>query len=143
MEDLIYRELILSHWKNPRNYGKIKNPNKISFSSNPACGDKIKMEAKIKKGKIEDIKFTGEGCIISKAAASLLTEYAKGKDLSHLKNLNRDFMLNLLGIQLSPVRLKCALLALEVLEKLIRNEPPRRLRQGIPREGYSRRRRKI
>lgn len=122
MEDLIYKELILSHWKNPRNYGRIKEPTKTSFLSNSSCGDKIRMEAKIKRGKIQELKFTNQGCIISSAAASLLTEYAKGKSISHLKTLNKDFILNLLGIQLSSARLKCALLPLEVLEKLIKNE---------------------
>lgn len=119
MEDPLYKELILFHWKNPQNYGKLKNPDKVSFARNLACGDEIKMEVKIKTKKIKEIKFSGKGCIISQASASLLTEYLKGKDISEVKKIDKDFVLKLLGIQLGPTRLKCALLALEAIRRLI------------------------
>ena len=118
MEEL-YKDLILFHWKSPQNYGKLKDANKSFFLENPFCGDAIKMEAKIEKGKIKKIKFSGKGCIISKASASLLTEYAKGKSIEEIKKLDKNFVLKLLGIELSPTRLKCALLPLEVLQKLV------------------------
>lgn len=117
--ETIYKDVILHHWKNPKNFGKLKNPSKRAFLENPFCGDKIKMEAKIENGKIKEIKFSGSGCIISLATASLLTEYVKGKKISNLKNLNKDFILNLIGIKLGPTRLKCALLPLQVFQKMI------------------------
>lgn len=120
MEGSIYKELILSHWRNPRNYGKIKNPQKSFFLANPFCGDEIKMEIKVEKGKIKEIKFSGRGCIISLSVASLLTEYVKKKEISKLKKLDKDFILNLIGFPLGPTRLKCALLPLEVFQKLIK-----------------------
>ena len=119
MEENFYKDLILFHWRNPQNYGKLKKANKKAFSENPFCGDEISMEAKIEKGKIKNIKLSGKGCIISKASASLLTEYVKGKEITELKKLDKDFILQLLGIELGPTRLKCALLPLEVLKKLI------------------------
>jgi nitrogen fixation NifU-like protein len=119
MEETFYKDLILFHWRNPQNYGKLKKANKRAFLDNPFCGDAILMEAKIEKGKIKEIKFSGKGCIISKASASLLTEYVKGKKISEIKNLDKDFILKLLGIELGPTRLKCALLPLNVLKKLI------------------------
>ena len=122
MVESIYKDLILHHWRNPKNFGKLKNPSKIAFSENPFCGDRIKMEAKIKKGKIKEIKFSGKGCIISLATASLLTEHVKGKEILKLKNLDKEFILNLIGLKLGPTRLKCALLPLEVFQKLIKFE---------------------
>jgi nitrogen fixation NifU-like protein len=119
MEETFYKDLILFHWRNPQNYGKLKKANKRAFLDNPFCGDEISMEAKIEKGKIKEIKFSGKGCIISKASASLITEYVKGKKISEIKNLDKDFILKLLGIELGPTRLKCALLPLNVLKKLI------------------------
>jgi nitrogen fixation NifU-like protein len=119
MEETFYKDLILFHWRNPQNYGKLKKANKRAFLDNPFCGDAISMEAKIEKGKIKEIKFSGKGCIISKASASLITEYAKGKKISEIKNLDKDSILKLLGIELGPTRLKCALLPLNVLKKLI------------------------
>lgn len=118
-ESIYQKELILSHWRNPRNFGRIESPNKKSFLSNPSCGDEVRIEAKIEKGKVKEIKFWGRGCIISMATASLLTEYAKGKTIAHLKKLNKDFIFQLIGIQLGPTRLKCALLPLEALQKLL------------------------
>ncbi len=115
----IYKDIILHHWRNPRNFGSLENPDKVSFSSNPSCGDSVKMEAIIKGNKIKEIKFIGKGCIISTATASMLTEYAKGKSISHLKKLDKDFVLKMLKIELGPARIKCALLPLEVLHKLI------------------------
>ncbi len=115
----IYQELILDHYKNPKNFGKLDKPDKVIEINNPLCGDKFNMYAKVKGDIIENVAFTGEGCAISVASASMLTEYSKGKKISDLKKLNTPFILKLIGIDLSPNRLKCALLPLEGLHKLL------------------------
>jgi len=119
MEENLYHDFLLFHWRNPQNYGRLKNANKRAISDNPFCGDVIEMEAEIKDDKIKKIRFSGKGCIISIASASLLTEYVKNKKISELKKLDKDFILKLLNIKLGPTRLKCALLSLDVLKKLI------------------------
>ena len=115
MDDL-YRDYILDHFKNPRNYGEIEKPD-ISYSdSNPLCGDEIRIDMKLEDGMVSDIKFTGKGCAISKASASILTETIMGSSLDEVKKLGRKEMLELLGIPLTPVRVKCALLALKAVK---------------------------
>lgn len=115
----IYQELILDHYKNPRNFGNIKNPSHTSVLDNPFCGDKISMDIIFQSGKIYEIKFSGRGCAVSMAAASMLTEIAKGKNTKELQKLDKSDILKMLGIELSPNRLKCALLPLEVLQKCL------------------------
>ena len=112
----IYEEDILDHYQNPRNYGDLENPDISYEEDNPLCGDKIHMDLKIEDGIIEDIRFHGYGCTISQAAASMLTEEIKGKPVEEVKKLTRDDILEMLGIPLGPVRLKCGLLALKVLK---------------------------
>jgi nitrogen fixation NifU-like protein len=114
--DDLYRQDILDHSQNPRNFGTLEHPEISAEDSNPLCGDKIRMDLRIKDGTIEDVKFTGVGCSISRAAASMLTEEIKGKTLEEVKRIGRDDVLELLGIELGPVRLKCALLALKTLK---------------------------
>src|SRR3989339_618741 len=115
----IYSELILDHYQNPRNYGKISNPTNTVEVVNPLCGDKIKMGLVMKDNKIIDIKFEGIGCAISKAASSMLTEYAKDKTKDELQKLDKNFMIKLLGIELGVNRVKCGMLPSEALKKLI------------------------
>ena len=115
MEDL-YRENILDHYKNPRNRGEIDRPDITFTDSNPLCGDELRMDFRVKDGRIEDVRFSGKGCSISQAAASMLTEQIKGRTLDEVKQLSREDVLEELGIELGPVRLKCALLALKVLK---------------------------
>jgi len=115
----IYSELILDHYQNPRNYGKVNNPTNIIEVSNPLCGDKIKMAIIMKNYKVIEIKFEGIGCAISKASSSMLTEYLKGKAKDELQKLDKDFMIKMLGIDLGINRIKCALLPLEALKKLL------------------------
>lgn len=115
----IYQDLILYHYKNPKNFGKLKKPTKSGVINNPLCGDKLSIDLQIDKEAISDISFSGEGCAISIASASMLTEYVKGKKISDLKKLDMPFILKMLGIELSPNRLKCALLPLEGLHKLL------------------------
>lgn len=115
----IYHDILLDHYKNPRNFGNLKNANKKTTISNPVCGDKIKIMIRLKGDKIKDIKFSGQGCVISTASASLLTEYAKNKKSSTLNKLDKNFILKMLNIHIGPIRLKCALLPLEALKKLL------------------------
>ncbi|HVP39177.1 MAG TPA: SUF system NifU family Fe-S cluster assembly protein [Candidatus Saccharimonadales bacterium] len=115
MEDL-YREHILDHYKNPRNRGTLEHPDATFEDSNPLCGDQLRMDFRIRDGVLEDVKFSGGGCSISQAAASMLTERVKGRSLEEIKKITREDVLEDLGIALGPVRLKCALLALKVLK---------------------------
>lgn len=114
----IYQEIILDHYRNPRNFGTLKDAVSLELS-NPLCGDVISMSIKYRDNKIEEINFMGKGCAISIASASLLTEYVKGKSIDELRNLTKSSILEMLGIELSPNRLKCALLPLEILKKVI------------------------
>lgn len=118
MDDL-YREIILDHYKNPKNYGKLNKSSSSFKKNNPLCGDEIGIDLKISSKKIQDIKFYGEGCAISIASASLLTEFVKGKNIDKIKRMGKDDVLKLLNVQLTPTRLKCAILPLEVLQKAI------------------------
>lgn len=110
--------MILDHYQNPRNFGKMDDYTAISESSNMVCGDKLKVFIKIKNNIIENIKFTGSGCAISIASASIVTSFLKGKNIVELKKINKDFIMSKLGINLGVNRIKCALLIAEVISKL-------------------------
>jgi nitrogen fixation protein NifU and related proteins len=115
MDDL-YREHILDHYKNPRNHGTIEDADVTAEGVNPLCGDQLAIDLKIADdGRIEDIKFHGRGCSISQAATSMLTELVEGHTVDEAAALTKDDILQELGIPLSPVRLKCALLGLGTL----------------------------
>ena len=113
MDDL-FREVILDHYQHPRNHGTLEHPDLTYEDSNPLCGDKIRMDFKIKDGIVEDVKFSGKGCSISQASASMLTDEMIGKPLEEIKKMDKQFILDLLGIPLGPTRIKCALLPLKV-----------------------------
>jgi len=108
----IYKENILDHFKHPRNFGPLKGAQTSAREVNTICGDEVEVQVKIKAGKISEIKFQGQGCAISQAAASMLTEEVKGKSIEEVQNLEKGDILKMLGIPISPARLKCALLAL-------------------------------
>ena len=113
----IYREIILDYYRNPRNYGKIENPDISKRDSNPLCGDELEMHINLKDNKVSDVKFTGKGCAISQASASMLTELIMGKDFEYVKKLTKEDILENLGLpDLGPARIKCALLSLKVLK---------------------------
>ncbi|MGA7668923.1 MAG: SUF system NifU family Fe-S cluster assembly protein [Nitrolancea sp.] len=115
MADL-YREQILDHSRHPRNFGEIENADITYEDSNPLCGDRVRIDVKIADGMISDIKFSGRGCAISQAAASILTEMVKGHELNEVKEISAQDMIDELGIDISPARVKCALLGLKVLK---------------------------
>lgn len=112
----MYREHILDLYKNPHNYGELKNATHKFSEFNPLCGDEITIQLIINNNKIEDIKFTGKGCAISIASASLLTDEVKGKTIEQVKNLSSENIIKMLNIPLSSVRIKCALLSLDTLK---------------------------
>lgn len=116
MEDL-YREIIVDRYKNPQYKGKLE-PNDITFDDdNPLCGDHIRVDLRIDEdGNVTEAAFDGYGCAISQASADLLIESIQGKHLNEVKSLTKEDILELLGLELSPVRLKCALLSLKVLK---------------------------
>ena len=123
MEEL-YQEFIIELYKNPLNFGKIDKPDYEAEIINSTCGDIVRLYIKTKDGIIENVKFTGKGCAISKASCSLFTGYLKGKNLSDLGSINSDSVLSLLKIDLSknPSRMRCALLPLEAMKKAIIKE---------------------
>lgn len=117
----LYRDLILDHYKHPRNFGHLDKPDVVVEEGNVTCGDRIIMELRVRYHAshvtIEDIRFSGEGCAISQAAASMLTEKVKGLSVSQVKKFSRQDIEEMLGVMLTPSRVKCATLPLEVLEK--------------------------
>ncbi len=115
MDDL-YREQIIDHYQHPHNHGTIENPDITYEDSNPLCGDKIRIDMKVVDGIVEDVRFSGRGCAISQASASMLTDEIKGKPLEEIKQLDKQTILDLLGIPLGPTRIKCALLSLKVVK---------------------------
>ncbi len=112
----MYAENILEHYRHPQNKGILKHAD-ISFrDNNPLCGDEIEIQVLLEKDKVKDIKFSGKGCAISQAAASMLTEMVKGRSLKDVLGMDKQELLDTLGVQLSAVRLKCGLLAYKVLK---------------------------
>lgn len=114
--DEIYRENILDHYKRPSHKGTIESPDITYEDSNPLCGDVIRMDFKVEDGKIAAVRFSGHGCSISQASADMLCEKLEGMSLEDAKKISRVDVLEMLGIELGPVRLKCGLLALKTLK---------------------------
>ncbi len=116
--DQLYREVILDHYKNPRGHGVIEDADAFAEGMNPLCGDEVSIYVSFMEDgdTIEDVKFSGRGCAISQAATSMLMEMVKGHKASEIAVLPRDELLEEIGIPLTPIRLKCALLGLGVLK---------------------------
>ena len=114
----IYKEVILDHYKNPRNYGSMEEPDATAKGQNPLCGDEVTISLKFAGDgeTIEDIRFEGRGCAISQAATSMLTDIVKGKTAAQVAALPKEELQEEIGIQLTPIRLKCAILGLGVLK---------------------------
>ncbi len=118
MDDL-YRDYILEHYRRPHNFGVLEDPSASYEGANPLCGDRITMQLTVKDGVVTDVGFTGRGCAISQASASLLTDEVKGKPAETVAGFGADDLLELLGIEISPARLKCAMLSFESLQHLL------------------------
>jgi nitrogen fixation NifU-like protein len=115
MDDL-YRENILEHYKRPRNWGELDDADLEFEDFNPLCGDELKVQLKVDDGRVADVRFSGHGCAISQASASMASEEIVGMPVDELLRLDRQFVLDLLGIDISATRMKCALLTLKVLK---------------------------
>jgi nitrogen fixation NifU-like protein len=115
MDDL-YRDYILEHYRRPHNFGVIEDPDASYEGANPLCGDRITLMLGVTDGVVDRVGFTGRGCAISQASASLLTDEIKGKPLNEVAAFRADDLLELLGIEISPARLKCAMLSHDSLQ---------------------------
>ena len=129
MDDL-YRDYILEHYRRPHNFGVLDAPTATFEGANPLCGDRITMQLGIRDGVVAEIAFTGRGCAISQASASLLTDEIMGMPVEKAEAFRADDLLELLGIEISPARLKCAMLSLETLEHALAETPGRRRGSG-------------
>jgi nitrogen fixation protein NifU and related proteins len=114
--DDFYRDYILDHYRHPHNFGQLERPDAEAEDLNPLCGDQIRMQLKIDNGVVSDVRFSGKGCAISQASASMLTDAIKGMKLADVATLSKDVVLENIGIGISPTRMKCAMLGLRVLK---------------------------
>jgi nitrogen fixation NifU-like protein len=114
----MYRQQILDHYKNPRNYGEIEDPTFTHVGENPMCGDTIEMDVVLDDDEeiIERVAFRGDGCAISQASASMLSERLQGMDVDELREMDRDDITEMLGVEISAMRIKCAVLAEKVAQ---------------------------
>jgi len=109
----------MEYYRNPLNRGSLENPSVEVVKQNPLCGDVVKLQLDIKNAVIEDAKFDGSACVVSIASSSLVTDFLKGKSLKEAKNLKKEKILDMLGVELTTSRIKCAILVLEALENAI------------------------
>lgn len=113
--DELYRDHILDHYKSPRNFGEL-DPHDLEWHDhNPLCGDELGVHVQVKDGRVSDLRFHGQGCAISQAAASIASEELIGMEVERIRDLSADWVVDLLGIGISPTRRKCALLSLKVM----------------------------
>jgi len=119
----IFGENILDHYRNPRNSGDLEKPDIVVSDLNPLCGDKFEFQIKLNgNSKIQDVKFKGDGCAISTASASMLTDEIKNKSLEDIRNMKSEKVFELLGIEVGPARINCALLPLSILKQAVKRE---------------------
>jgi nitrogen fixation NifU-like protein len=123
MAESLYREIILDHYRNPRNKGTLEPADYTYEDTNPLCGDEIRIDVRVKDGKVSEVRFSGRGCAISQASASILTEMIEDMPIEEVKALTKDDLLEELGVPVSPARMKCALLSLKVLKAGIYGVP--------------------
>jgi len=122
--DDFYRENILDHYKNPRNSGHLEHPTVTAEGVNPLCGDELSVELEVEDGIVRDVRFNGRGCAISQAAASMISEVAKGRAVDEVRGFGAEDVLEELGIPLMPIRLKCALLSVNLLRVALGEDAP-------------------
>jgi nitrogen fixation protein NifU and related proteins len=115
----IYAEEIIAHYEKPHNKGVINDPSISMHENNPLCGDDLTIYLKIDKDKVEDVKFSGDGCAISMASASMLTDFIKGKSLGEIEKMGLPTIIELIGIDPGPARLKCATLSLRTVKEAV------------------------
>jgi nitrogen fixation NifU-like protein len=136
MDDL-YRDYILEHYRHPHNFGVLETPTASYEGSNPLCGDRITMMLGISDGIVREVAFTGRGCAISQASASLLTDEIKGKTVEEVERMTPEDVLELIGIDISPARLKCALLSLDTVAHALADDAAEKTEAGGSASGSS------
>ena len=114
--DALYREYIIDHYKNPRNFGELERRDAEFFDRNPLCGDELGVHIKLDGDRVSELRFHGQGCAISQATASIISEELIGKTVAVIAALDRHFVVDEIGLELSPTRLKCGLLGLKVAQ---------------------------
>lgn len=114
----MYRQQILDHYKNPRNYGELEDKTFSHVGENPMCGDEIQIDVRLddEEETIEAVSFSGDGCAISQASASMLSQRLQGMSVAEMRDLDRDDVTDMLGVEISPMRIKCAVLAEKVIQ---------------------------
>jgi nitrogen fixation NifU-like protein len=129
----LYREVILDHYKNPRGHGTMDDPDADAEGMNPLCGDEVSIYVRFAEDRetIDEVKFAGRGCAISQAATSMLTEMVQGRRAADVAALDKDELLEEIGIPLTPIRLKCAMLGLTTLKVALHKAKGTPLPQGI------------
>jgi nitrogen fixation NifU-like protein len=115
--DDIYRQYILEHYRDPRNHGHLDQPDIHAADTNPLCGDRVEIDLHVRDDRVTDVRFSGRGCAISQASASMLTEKIEGATLDELRALTPQDILDMLGVEIGPARQRCALLSLRVLHQ--------------------------
>lgn len=120
-DDILYSAIIDEHYQEPRNFGKIENPDEEIVETNPTCGDTVAMYVKFGDGKVKDIKYVARGCLISVASASILSEEVMGKNMDDVLKMTKKEVLEKLGLTLGPAREKCALISFDALIKMIKD----------------------
>jgi nitrogen fixation NifU-like protein len=115
--DDLYRQYILEHYRDPRNHGHLEHPDIHAGDTNPLCGDRIELDLKLAGDRVAEVRFSGRGCAISQASASMLTEKIEGATLDELRALAPADVFEMLGVEIGPARQRCALLSLRVLHQ--------------------------
>ena len=129
--DDLYREIVLDHYKSPRNHGTLEHPDAEAEGQNPLCGDEIAIQLAFDGDTISDVRFSGRGCAISQAATSMLTEMVKGKTVQQAAALDKEDLLEEMPIPLTPIRLKCAVLGLTTLKIALNRAKGTPLPEGL------------
>ncbi|HDQ74057.1 MAG TPA: SUF system NifU family Fe-S cluster assembly protein [Chloroflexi bacterium] len=122
MDNNLYREHILEHYGHPRNLGRLEDADVSCEWDNPLCGDVVRIDIKLHDGRVSDVRFEGQGCVISMASASMFTEKIMGKTIEELKVLTDEDIFEMLGVELGPSRAQCGLLPLRVLQEGLKDE---------------------